>query len=149
MTDHETPETGHEIGDDTPLGELPAVGETSPGERTDTRTPDTSGTLLSITEAVERYDVSTVTLGRELRAGEIVGASKRPTSKGDAWTIPAASLVAMGYVERAVSSEPHPAPDRGWVRGHQKAVFLLVFLSADTGLGGKIALVDSDRLGRG
>ena len=30
-------------------------------ERTDTRTPDNSGTLLSITEAVERYDVSTVT----------------------------------------------------------------------------------------
>jgi hypothetical protein len=55
--------------------------------------------LLTIAEAVERFDVSTVTLGRRLRKGEIPGASKRPSPKGDTWVIPAASLTLLGYAE--------------------------------------------------
>jgi hypothetical protein len=85
---------------ETPAGELPAAGETSPGERTDTRTPDASGTLVTITEAAERFEVSAVTLRRKLKAGEITGAAKRPGPKGDEWLLPLSALESLGYSRR-------------------------------------------------
>jgi len=101
MTDPETDPTG-------PIGELPAAGDTSPGERTDTRTPDASGTTLTIAEAAERFDVSAVTLRRRIRAGEIAGATKRPGPKGDEWLLPVAALVGL-YREKE-TARPAPVP---------------------------------------
>jgi len=112
VTGQDIPETDQGTEADTSLGELPAAGDTSPGERTDPRTPDTSGTLLTIAEAVERFDVSTVTLGRRLRKGEIPGASKRPSPKGDTWVIPAASLTLLGYAELTTEVDT-PTPAQG------------------------------------
>lgn len=112
VTGQDTPETDHTDEADRAVGELPAAGDTSPGERTDPRTPDTSGTLLTIAEAVERFDVSTVTLGRRLRRGEIPGASKRPSPKGDTWVIPAASLTLLGYAELTTEVDT-PTPGQG------------------------------------
>ena len=103
MTEQDLPETDHTDEADRAVGELPAAGDTSPGERTDPRTPDLSGTLLTIAEAAERYAVSTVTLGRRLRKGEVPEAHKRPSPKGDEWVIPAASLVSLGYAERGTA----------------------------------------------
>lgn len=111
VTGQDTPETDQGTEADTSVGELPAAGDTSPGERTDPRTPDTSGTLLTISEAVERFDVSTVTLGRRLRRGEIPGASKRPSPKGDTWVIPAASLTLL-YDELTTEVDT-PTPGQG------------------------------------
>ena len=111
MTDQDLPETDHTDEADSPAGELPAAGDTSPGERTDPHTPDLSGTLLTIAEAAERYAVSTVTLGRRLRKGEVPQAHKRPSPKGDEWVIPAASLVSLGYAERGTAvTTSTPAP---------------------------------------
>ncbi len=112
MIGRDTPETDQGTEADTSVGELPAAGDTSPGERTDPRTSDTSGTLLTISEAVERFDVSTVTLGRRLRRGEIPGASKRPSPKGDTWVIPAASLTLLGYAE-LTTEVTTPTPGQG------------------------------------
>ena len=100
-TDEPTPE---------PL-ELVAAGDTATPERTDPRTPDTSGTALTITEAAGRYVVSEATLRRQLAAGTITGAHKKPGPKGETWLLPAASLVALGYRERAeVATETAPPP---------------------------------------
>ena len=111
MTGQDIPETDQGTEADTSLGELPAAGDTSPGERTDPRTSDTSGTLLTISEAVERFDVSTVTLGRRLRRGEIPGASKRPSPKGDTWVIPAASLTLL--YDELTTEVTTPTPGQG------------------------------------
>jgi hypothetical protein len=85
------------MSDETPAGELPAKGGTSSSERTDTRTPDGSGTTLTIGEAVERFQVSHVTLRRKIEANLVAGAHKVPGPKGEQWRLPVASLEALGY----------------------------------------------------
>lgn len=85
------------MSDDTTAGELPAKGGTSSSERTDTRTPDGSGTTLTIGEAVERFQVSHVTLRRKIEANLVAGAHKVPGPKGEQWRLPVASLEALGY----------------------------------------------------
>ena len=100
MTEHDAPQIGHPEEGDRPTGELPAAGGTTDSQRTDIRVPDASGTVLTITDAVERFAVSAVTLGRRVRRGEVPAAYKRPGPKGDEWVIPVAALVGMGYHER-------------------------------------------------
>lgn len=90
-------------GSDGTLGELPLVG--SHARRTNVHTPDASGTTLTIEEAAERFGVSTTTLRRRLKRGEIPGAHKRPGPKGDEWRIPVAAMTAAGYE----GSAPVPA----------------------------------------
>ena len=91
--------------------ELPAAGATGAGERTDPRTPDASGTVLTIPEAVERYEVSAGTLRRKLTEGAIPGAHKAPSAKGDAWQLPVVALEALGYRHRRpLTVEPGPPP---------------------------------------
>lgn len=85
------------MSDEMPAGELPAKGGTSSSERTDTRTPDGSGTTLTIGEAVERFQVSHVTLRRKIEANLVAGAHKVPGPKGEQWRLPVASLEALGY----------------------------------------------------
>lgn len=95
-----------DLESDEPAGELPAVGDTATPERTDTRRPDASGTLLSLTEAAERYVVSVATLRRRLEPGGdgLEGAHKAPGPKGERWLIPAAALAAR-YPERVAEDE--------------------------------------------
>jgi len=88
--------------------ELPRAGGTTPGERTDPRTSDASGTTLSIAEASRRYGVSVATLRRKLHDGVLTGAHKQPGPKGEEWRLPIASLAALGY--RAPSA-PDVKPD--------------------------------------
>jgi hypothetical protein len=92
----------------TPAGELLPVGETSTPERTDIRTPDGSGSALTIAETVERYAVSNATLRRKLDAGLVAGAYKTPGPKGEQWLLPVAALEALGYVTRG---EPAPTAE--------------------------------------
>jgi len=75
--------------------ELPKVGDTSlPAWRpTTTESPGT----VTMAEAVELWQVSERTLRRRLGAGEIPGAHKVPTSKGEEWRIPATALDSLGY----------------------------------------------------
>lgn len=95
---------------------LPAAGDTTPAERTDPRTPDASGTVLTIQEAAKRYAVSVATLRRRLEPGGpgIPGAYKAPGPKGERWQIPIAALEAAGYRPAGESLEdrgtPAPAP---------------------------------------
>ncbi len=84
--------------------ELPRAGGTTPGERTDPRTSDASGTTLSIAEASRRYGVSVATLRRKLHSGVLTGAYKQPGPKGEEWRLPVAALAALGY-------RTPPAPD--------------------------------------
>jgi len=98
-----------------PMGELPGSGETSTPARTDPRQVDASGTVLTLTEVTERYEVSMATLRRRLggEGGEIPGAHKVPGPKGEQWVIPAAAIVAMGYRERRTGAPSVAAATAG------------------------------------
>ncbi|GEM_PF-1164381 len=91
---------------------LPA-GKTTPAPRTviDIRTPDGSGTLLTLGDAIETYDVSKTTLKRRLAQGRIPGAHKVPGPRGEEWRIPVVALDAMwkrtGNEEKAEKEDPH------------------------------------------
>jgi hypothetical protein len=90
--------------------ELPKVGDTSPPAWRPTAT-ESPGTV-SMAEAVELWQVSERTLRRRLGAGEIPGAHKVPTSKGEEWRIPADALDSLGYARTAPPVEVAPAlPD--------------------------------------
>ena len=75
--------------------ELPKAGDTTPPDWRPTTT-ESPGTV-SMAEAVELWKVSERTLRRRLGAGEIPGAHKVPTAKGEEWRIPAAALGGLGY----------------------------------------------------
>ena len=79
--------------------ELPKVGDTSPPAWRPTAT-ESPGTV-SMAEAVELWQVSERTLRRRLGAGEIPGAHKVPTTKGEEWRIPADALDSLGYARTA------------------------------------------------
>ena len=98
-----------------PMGELPGTGETSTPARTDPRQVDASGTVLTLTEVTERYEVIMATLRRRLggEGGEIPGAHKVPGPKGEQWVIPAAAIVAMGYRERRTGAPSVATADAG------------------------------------
>ena len=89
-----------------PTAELPAAGDSTPAARTDPRRPDASGSLLTIQEAAQRFDVSVATLRRRIEpgGGGIEGAHKVPGPKGERWMLPIAALVSMGYADRLAES---------------------------------------------
>lgn len=72
--------------------ELPPAGRSTPAGRTDARTPDASGTNLTVAEAVERYGMSERTVRRHLAAGRYAGAYMEPSEAGERWRIPLAAL---------------------------------------------------------
>lgn len=84
---------------------LPKPGDTHPMSRDaiDIRVADNSGTNLTVSEAVERYEVSESTLKRRLRAGELDGADKQASPYGEEWVIPSATL---GQLWRPRSATP-------------------------------------------
>lgn len=55
---------------------------------------------LTISEAVQRYEVSRKTVRRRLAEGAIDGARQRPGDHGPEWIFPSASLEALGYQPR-------------------------------------------------
>ena len=84
--------------------ELPAAGDTSPPPWR-TSTTESPGTV-SMAEALDLWQLSERTLRRRLVAGEVAGAHKVPSQKGEEWRIPADALDALGF---ARVSEPEPA----------------------------------------
>lgn len=76
------------------------------GESTRVNVPDDSGTTVTLEEAAAGWKVSLSTLRRRLNDGELDGAVKRPSPKGDRWAIPVASLAK--YKRR--DAEPEQAP---------------------------------------
>jgi len=91
-----------------PPGELPPPGATSSDRPSEAPATD----ALSLEQAADRYSVSTTTLRRRLREGEIAGAYKVAGPKGDEWRLPRGALEALGY--RELEPEPPPplaAPD--------------------------------------
>lgn len=81
-----------------PIGELPAVGNTSPAQRSGSN--QEHGTTVSVKQAAERVGVHEQTLRRWLWAGKVDGAHLVPQGKkGEQWRIPVASLEQLGKQE--------------------------------------------------
>lgn len=83
------------------------------GEAVRIDTPDGSGSTVTLEEAVQGWKVSESTLRRRLKQGSVPGAVKLPSSKGERWRIPIASLEKCGWLPRVaapVAAEPKPAP---------------------------------------
>jgi excisionase family DNA binding protein len=71
------------------MGELPAVGDTSPAARTGTTD---HGTTLTLPEAAERLEMSVRTLRRMVQAGQLEGAYLAPGKYGETWQVPVATV---------------------------------------------------------
>ena len=90
------------MSDQTIMGELPAVGETSPAART---VNSDHATTVTIAEAASRTGVSSQTWRRRLKAGQVAGAYKVAGAQGEQWQIPVAALDTIAAVKiiKAVS----------------------------------------------
>lgn len=84
--------------DQTIMGELPAVGATTPAART----PNSDhATVVTIAEAASRTGVSVQTWRRRLKAGQVSGAYKTAGAQGETWQIPVAALDSVAVVKAA------------------------------------------------
>ena len=90
--------------DQTIMGELPAVGATSPAPRT---VNSGHATTVTISEAAARTGISITTWRRRLQAGQVAGAYKAVGAQGEQWQIPVAALDSVAVVKAApvVSAE--------------------------------------------
>jgi hypothetical protein len=94
-------------------GSLPAAGATSTAARLDSTRPadvDTSGTVVALDEAADRWEVSVSTLYRRARSGELPGAHKLPGAKGERWFVPVAAMESAGYRRRVDPAPAAPPP---------------------------------------
>ena len=80
------------------MGELPAVGATSPAPRT---ANSDHATTVTIAEAVARTGVSAQTWRRRLKAGQVSGAYKAAGAQGEQWQIPVAALDQIAVIKTA------------------------------------------------
>jgi len=80
------------------MGELPAVGATSPAART---VNSDHATVVTIAEAASRTGVSAQTWRRRLKAGQVAGAYKATGSQGEQWQIPVAALDTIAVIKAA------------------------------------------------
>ena len=92
------------MSDQTIMGELPAVGATSPAPRT---VNSGHATTVTISEAAARTGISITTWRRRLQAGQVAGAYKAVGAQGEQWQIPVAALDSVAVVKAApvVSAE--------------------------------------------
>ena len=90
------------MSDQTIMGELPAVGATTPAART---VNSDHATVVTIAEAASRTGVSAQTWRRRLKAGQVSGAYKTAGAQGEQWQIPVAALDTIAAVKiiKAVS----------------------------------------------
>ena len=86
------------MSDQTIMGELPAVGATTPAART---VNSDHATVVTIAEAASRTGVSAQTWRRRLKAGQVAGAYKATGSQGEQWQIPVAALDSVAVVKAA------------------------------------------------
>jgi hypothetical protein len=84
------------MSDQTIMGELPAVGATSPAPRT---VNSDHATTVTISEAAARTGVSVQTWRRRLKAGQVAGAYKTAGAQGETWQIPVAALDSIAVVK--------------------------------------------------
>lgn len=98
------------MSDQSIMGELPAVGETSPAART----PNSDhATVVTIAEAASRTGVSVQTWRRRLKAGQVSGAYKTAGAQGETWQIPVTALDSIAVVKATpvVSAETEAISD--------------------------------------
>ena len=86
------------MSDQTIMGELPAVGATTPAPRT---VNSGHATTVTISEAAARTGVSSQTWRRRLKAGQVAGAYKVAGAQGEQWQIPVAALDSVAVVKAA------------------------------------------------
>jgi hypothetical protein len=86
------------MSDQTIMGELPAVGATTPAART---VNSGHATTVTISEAAARTGVSITTWRRRLQAGQVAGAYKAVGAQGEQWQIPVAALDSVAVVKAA------------------------------------------------
>lgn len=84
--------------DQTIMGELPAVGATTPAPRT---VNSGHATTVTISEAAARTGVSITTWRRRLQGGQVAGAYKAVGAQGEQWQIPVAALDSVAVVKAA------------------------------------------------
>ena len=98
------------MSDQSIMGELPAVGETSPATRT---VNSDHATVVTISEATARTGVSVSTWRRRLTAGQVAGAYKSAGAQGEQWLIPVTALDSIAVVKAApvVSAETEAISD--------------------------------------
>lgn len=77
----------------TPVGELPAAGDTTPAQRVGS--DQHHGTTLTLKEAAQRLGVHEQTVRRAVKAGKVPGAHLVEYGKGEQWRVPVASLEAL------------------------------------------------------
>ena len=78
------------------MGELPAVGETTPAART---IISDHATMLTISEAAARTGVSSQTWRRRLKAGQVAGAYTTAGAQGEQWLIPVTALDSIAVIK--------------------------------------------------
>jgi hypothetical protein len=76
---------------------MAADGTLTPGGRSHDREDDPSDQLLTLAEAVRRYNFSPDVLRRRLATGGVPGARPVATDAGQDWLIPVSALAALGY----------------------------------------------------
>jgi len=87
--EHDTnPETVLPTGQ-LPIGELPAVGATTPAPRS---ANTGHGTTLSLAETATRLQMSVRTVRRMVQAGKLEGAHMVPGKYGETWQVPVATV---------------------------------------------------------
>jgi hypothetical protein len=98
------------MSDQSIMGELPAVGETSPAPRT---VNSDHATVVTISEATARTGISVSTWRRRLTAGQVAGAYKSAGAQGEQWLIPVTALDSIAVVKAApvVSAETEAISD--------------------------------------
>ena len=72
-------------------------GTLQPGEQGDVRGGGQPDELLTVAEAVRRYNFAPDVLRRRLATGGIPGAERVATDTGQDWLIPSSALAALGY----------------------------------------------------
>ena len=80
------------------MGELPAVGETTPAART---VNSDHATVVTIAQAAARTGISITTWRRRLQAGQVAGAYKTVGAQGEQWQIPITALDSVAVIKAA------------------------------------------------
>lgn len=84
---------------------LPAAGDTAPAARTSTAN---LGTVLSLPEVAARLGWSVKTAYRRVRAGELEGAHKLPSTNGEQWLVPVATVERLASEQAAQRASANP-----------------------------------------
>lgn len=91
------------VAEKTPMGELPAAGDTTPAQRDHVAD---HATTVTIHEASQRTGISVTTWRRRLRTGKVSGAFLAAGPKGEEWRIPVTALDTVTVLAPAATVAP-------------------------------------------